>query len=687
MFVRSSLHIQQSRSATASVLAMALWGLVSGANPAAANDEFLCDPSGELKCAVAATGMPLRVLVRPGATMHVEMDTASAPANTQPGPLSVHYVFEVHDVSYDANFASEGWFRIGQADVPDGFVQAKDAVPWKQGLVLAYTNPGPSDRKPVLMFTDEASLTSTVDSVLQDPATGEAIYAALGQGPAPAGVVSRERFPWVDVSDTFYLMPIIDHRSLEEKAPGLMAVQFAALTREPEAAQGQACDLTQSGGNECLQQQGAAPSGPLAADVVFVIDTTSSMQPYIDVVISSVREMSQLLQQKAGGGDALRFGIVAYRDSLAASPGLEYTVKNFTPELLPVAEFQALLDQKAVARAQTGSEDHPEDVFAGMEAGIGSAWSPSGARILILIGDASAHPVGSEKNSRALSEASIRQLADEQDVYIASIYITSPEAADDLPLARPQFEAMSSGAGEAQVSFSIVDAAAKSGTEGGAQGLESSLRTIMENLAKAFADGNIGALMTQGTTANDQTVEAVMGAVRAAVVDYLGSEASPPPSIIAWAVDHDLTALQKQSFEVRVLVKQGELQSLTAYIERILEQFRGGQSTSTSFLGNVVGAAATTSLNLKISDAEPLGSSPDAPTFLKGLPYKTEVLSLSLDEFRAASAEDRARFESRLDALVALYKDIDSRPESWVRLNEAAGNDDKVYLLSLRDLP
>jgi hypothetical protein len=390
-------------------------------------------------------------------------------------------------------------------------------------------------------------------------------------------------------------------------------------------------------------------------------------------------------EQKAGGG-ALRFGIVGYRDSLTITD-IEYDVRNFTPELLPVADFRDLLDREVVKKAEVGSEDHPEDVFAGMEAGIGSAWSPSGARIIILIGDASSHPVGHPKNSRGLSEASVRQLADEQNVYVASIYITSPEAADDLALARPQFEAMSSGSGEAAVAFNIIDAAPSTGTEGGAPGLEKSLRTIMGNLAEAFANGNLGALMSANTSEDDATAQAVMGAVRAAVVDYLGSEASPPPSIIAWAVDRDLTAFEKQSLEVRVLIEQGELQTLTAYLERILAAFRGGQTSSTSFLGNVVGGAASTSLDLDISTAEPLGSSPQAPAILKDLPYKSEVLSLSLDEFRAASAEDRAKFEARLDALITLYKDIDTRPESWVLLNEASPDDDKVYVLSLRDLP
>ena len=660
------------------------------------------DPALAALCMVTNTGLPLRLLVKPGARVFFDMDEQSAVVDDDIVPFSVLYAIDQFDVNYDANFAAEGWFAVGkdtgstmQTGVVEqlGFIKADDVVPWKLALALAYTNPGPVDRRPVLMFGGNEELFNVLDSIQEGTTTAAGIYddldASLASGePAPHDIISRESQGWVNINESFYLLPILQFENLETIAPDLLGLQIAALTSGGVSQQTSACDLTQGGGASCLVDQGGGPGGPLTMDVVFVIDTTNSMQPHIDAVTRAINEAADTLSRKLPDANLLKFGVVGYRDALESTPALEYEVRNFTPELLPTEEFRDLLESGSVAASAAGSGDWSEEVFLGMREAINAQWSPSSARIIILIGDASSHPVGHEKSVTGLSEQAIKELALQNSVYVASIYIDTGNATD-LSLARPQFEGVAAGDAESGViAFSIVNANATSvGLDGGAGGLEAGLRDALGRIVDVLGTGNAGSILTANIDPNDVTSQAIATAVRAAVVDYVGEGATPPSNVQAWVLDRDLTDFGKRSFEVKLMLTRADIQELTDALTQVLGTFREGKVTSGTFLGGAQLLSTSTSYDLKISDTEQLVDSPVVPTWIKQLPYKSEILTMSVEEFRSASADERTRIEENLDKLIALYKDVMSRPESWRLLHDEAAVEDGVYMLGLDNLP
>ncbi|MER9871141.1 hypothetical protein NKJ35_28955 [Mesorhizobium sp. M0136] len=131
---------------------------------------------------------------------------------------------------------------------------------------------------------------------------------------------------------------------------------------------------------------------------------------------------------------------------------------------------------------------------------------------MILIGDASGHPIGDPKNSMNLDERSVKDLAKEKSVYVASIYVSGKQSdAGNFDRARPQFETMAAGDGE-HVSFSRV-----TGSEEAT--LEVSLRDQIDHIVKYLSTGDFGAVMSESTGSDDVAGQAIAGAVRAALVD------------------------------------------------------------------------------------------------------------------------------------------------------------------------
>lgn len=636
-------------------------------------------------CIVTTTNLPLRLLTKPQSNIYTEMDVNSHQREANVPAFEALFAYDQYGVRYDqANFAAEGWFSVGRTTKEIlGYMRAEDVVMWKQALALAYVNPGASERKPVLMFDTQDNLDITLEAIDSGSMPGMKLYEDIANNSVPPGVISREGNAWIDINQQFYLLPILQYTDLSDLTPGndMRALQTAALTAQARSQQASACDLRQQGSGECFKQQQGGGLDGVALDVVFVIDMTSSMDPYIKAVEGAIREASQALTQKLSDPSRLKFGLVGYRDSVEQSPGIEWVTNNFTPDLLAGPEFRDLLSSGVVKVATAGSGDHEEEMFAGMKAGIASNWSPSAARMIILIGDASSHPLGHEKNTTGLSEQAVRALSDQESVQVASIYVGG-ESSSDFPLAKPQFETLSAGDAESQsLAFSVV-------SSGGEGGLEESLRNTISQVVDFIAAGRFNAI-SDSSAGDDKTSGAILSAVRAAFVDYLGSNATPPSNVTAWVVDRDLTDFNKRSFDVKVMVRKGELQALMSTLSDLLAAAKDSQTSSADFFGAVQTSSTAQALDISAQ----LRNAPNAqmmsvvPKWIQSLPYKSEILALTLDEFRQSSPADRTRFEERLQTLVKLYDDVLNRPDAWASLNSEDTAEERVYMLDLQNLP
>ena len=141
-----------------------------------------------------------------------------------------------------------------------------------------------------------------------------------------------------------------------------------------------------------------------ALDLVFVIDTTASMGPVIHDLAVSMRSIVRVFERMV---PSVRIGISAYKDhDIPLPPVVTFPLTATDPYLQRIIGFIESIDASPV-----GSRSIDEDVHLELEAATLMRWRPHARQVLVLIGDAEAHPEnqktrpsgGSATSSRATS--------------------------------------------------------------------------------------------------------------------------------------------------------------------------------------------------------------------------------------------------------------------------------------------
>ncbi|HLU40025.1 MAG TPA: vWA domain-containing protein [Planctomycetota bacterium] len=114
-------------------------------------------------------------------------------------------------------------------------------------------------------------------------------------------------------------------------------------------------------------------------EIVFVFDSTGSMQPVLSGAKRRIARMVEVLHALV---PAARIGIVTYRDR-----GKEaYVVRSIpvTHDVYRVINFMHTIDAD-------GGGDFPEAVLDGLRTAVNQRWLPGSRRVVVLIGDAPPH--------------------------------------------------------------------------------------------------------------------------------------------------------------------------------------------------------------------------------------------------------------------------------------------------------
>ena len=116
-------------------------------------------------------------------------------------------------------------------------------------------------------------------------------------------------------------------------------------------------------------------------DVVFIIDATASMTPYINEAKQRTADTLKSLQED--GDLDIRVALIAYRDH----PPQEYSFVTQVTDLGSIENFQSQLLQLTAQ----GGGDLPEAVWDGVDALFTLNWREGSDRVAYLIGDAPPH--------------------------------------------------------------------------------------------------------------------------------------------------------------------------------------------------------------------------------------------------------------------------------------------------------
>ncbi len=662
--------------------------------------------------------LPLRVLARPFSNVYQEKDPAKGAVLENVMAFRPFYVYA--KPTPEEREMDQGWYEVGTDNrgTVVGWMKADDVFEWKQTMCLAYTHP--QGRKPVLMFESKKDLVEMVkapDQERQDKASG--FYQAIESRQVPENfpVKSVEPKKAVDISEEFYLLPILDFEILELEGREGRLLRLAAVTgavadaREKTDIRVNKDDLDTAVEGELEVPEEVLKK--LAVDVVFVMDTTVSMRPFIASTLEVIKKVAQNITSDPETAKGIKFGIWGYRDCVDDIPGIGYTTKNYTPELQGVDDFLATLS--GVKVTEIDSVDFPEDVFSGVDDGLQKTqWTDKAVRIMVLAGDAPGHASGHKWNLSLQNEETLRSFADDSGVSIMALHVKNPKVPSHNELAQTQFQILANNPGDAKV-YVPVKADDTQPYVDAADQLTESINTMVSLAKKGQVDPDLATLAPEpapqpeekpaadtsggGGAVSGEIAQAggepsvetkINRMLRAALVRWIGTQtgAKAPRDIVAWAVDKDLMDPTIQSLEVRLLVNKRQLDSLKTVLGDVMAAGRRGQIGGEDFFAALQATAATAARDPnQIKNAQTMAQTGLIPEFLLNLPYKSQLMDMSNELWTSWSMDEQDQFLDQLDAKIKAYQALHDDPSLWVELNQGDEPDDNVYPVSLDLLP
>ncbi|MDD3471311.1 MAG: hypothetical protein PHS86_00865, partial [Syntrophaceae bacterium] len=395
---------------------------------------------------------------------------------------------------------------------------------------------------------------------------------------------------------------------------------------------------------------------------------------------------------------------VAYRDNVEKIPGIEYTAKIFCnlQEGVNIGTFSQKVGE--LREAQVGSQGFDEDVWAGMAKALNDAAlkSRSDASLFIIqIGDAAGHDYPDPMGTTEFVAATIRQMANEHKPHsatIMSLHLQTPEAkkADNIGKAAAQFSAMADKVSGRELYFPV---------ENGDPTLlrEKFLGMTVFN----FIKGQAGATKEGKITKQDpppapgielalteKLEQGVKGAIMAAQIEYLGSkktekgEVKAPRDIQAFVMDRDLEDLSKRPMDVKLLITKNNIDELKKSLQNVLEAGTKAQISGADFFDELQSVMASSVRDPKmISKGVALNKIGLMPEFIEGLPYKSEIMNMTNDDWTNMSPDAQVEFMTKVKTKIALYQTFYNDSDKWIELNKGDEPGDWVMPVALDALP
>ncbi|OSZ72667.1 hypothetical protein CAP39_04965 [Sphingomonas sp. IBVSS1] len=410
------------------------------------------------------------------------------------------------------------------------------------------------------------------------------------------------------------------------------------------------------------------------------------MGPYIE----GVKRISSAWQREVmarGLSDRFRFGVVGYRNNMQdpAQAGLEYVTRTYLPLSAGAnAEaFAAAMRQVAPATVSTHSFD--EDAVAGLNEALALDWSGGcGVRLMFLVTDAGALKSDDPKaRHQGIGLSTIAARAREASIKPIVVHIGTPEAkaARNLEPAEATYrEAFANAAGEGYFNLN----------NGSAQAFDAYLAGIGPLIGKV-ADEKAGKLSSRPQTTPGQVPDIttqVLTELFSVQQRFVGAAAGAQAATFteSWTSDRDLADLNREALEVSVFFTRRQLSQLAEQTKRLVNTARQAKLESDRFFGMLRVVAAATSQDPARFSGDVARLDAMMPSFLKLLPYRSDVLSLTAEDWRAMGAAKQDAFLRRLSEKLAFYRAIEQDQSKWRALGDS-NRDNAVALVPLRQMP
>ena len=599
-----------------------------------------------------------RVLSKPGAKL--SHDAGGAADEALPA-FSVLYVYQRKDLD------GSPWVRVGAATDgrSDGWLPAAQVSDWKQSLVLKFTER--SGRAPVMFLRQSAQ----VEKLLADPAAAKNVLAkAQKNSDDNQQVLALEPTASAVPQNQFYLLPIFDSKeSFDENGQPVQLLNVASIDPGSAAAK---------------PATKAIAADAFRTAVVLVVDTTVSMQPYIDQVRDVVHELQTRIAER-GELDSVSFGLVGFRNSIKKTPGLEYVAKTLIT-LDQGRDPQRFLDMARQVKASTvSSHSFNEDAFAGvMQAVDGMDWSGYGGRIILLVTDAGALRKNDPFATTQMNEAEVRQAALGKQIKIYALHLRTDAGKKTHAGAETQYRVLTA---DANPQIGDLYTPVPGGDVHKLGERVDEIGTVFANLVHQVRSDTPQPVPLLSAAPSLADKSAAVG--YAMHMDFLGRKtASQAPQLVsAWTADRDLTNPALPAFQVCVMLTKLQLNDLQQSLKLIVDAARKTQTSPKDFFQEIASASAYMSRDPQalrkggnLADGGLLGE------YLEGLPYRSKSLNMTQDLWLSLSVAEQEDFIDELDSKIRLYETFHNDVANWVRFGDAEPGD-ALYRVPLSTLP
>ncbi len=626
-----------------------------------------------------------RVLVIPGGRLYGAPGAAGKPTT----PFTAYYVYARKQQR------GENWIQVGtdRHGTVKGWLRGRDAIDWNQGLTVAFREPRGHDR--ALLFRSAEALQEIAGK--RDLKRYQALYQAALKGEIRPGspVVAIQPAGKLDIRKDFYLVPILDFRDVyvgDEQARMLKVASVPLRESPPKIAKAK----PQSAAKK------AAPAAKLKgynAGLAFVIDSTLSMDPYIDRTREAVMKIYDSLGD-AGLLGNVNFGLVAFRDNLQSTPELGYLARTFVTLEQGRNPGTFLQQIQSLKAAQVSSLDFKEDAYAGIKRAIDNmGWNGHAARYIVLITDAGPREAGDSLSGTGLSAKQLNKLARDKGIAIFVLHLLTPATKADHARAAAAYRELSRFPGIGSLYYGVPT--------GDVQEFGQVLDTVAGQITMQVQIAATGQPLQKPVerapepAPNPQLAELKSKIAKlgyALQMRYLQkTEGGRIPRVFnAWLLDHDIRNPEKRTLDVLALLTRDQLSDLHDILQQVLQTAEEGLLSPDNFLNELKSLAATIA-----RDPEKLGETTATTAgagnsladlgfmreYIEGLPYTGEVMKLSLADWEAWPAREQIAFIQRLEDKIQYYRALHDHTDLWVSLDGGPVDGDSVFPIPLEMLP
>lgn len=610
-----------------------------------------------------------RILAVQYARLHEKPDASSPVVRDN---LQQYEAFGVVDKAEGAS--GDIWFKVTEEYVPKvkplnwspkilGWIAEKDAIPWRRALVMRFTNA--YQREPSVFFREPESILALIrQNPEQRKNSLQTILSEIKGGNTGAnGVMAME--PLVGSGQERIIMyPVLDFYARESREDIRIDGMFVRLL--------EVAGQTRSGNTVADGQK------ELPIDILFVMDTTESMKPYLQIVLKAVEEFAG-----ENNNSGIRFGFIGYQDK---DPRFEYEVKSFSDSTQSASDFVRTLGGVSVQNTPVKGDDIPEAVFEGINAALESTqWRENAAKIIFLVGDAP----GREDT---LNIKDIRNKAFTRKISIFAFHIhNSKVSAGYDSQAKDQYRKLSStyegayGTSREISHLLSIDARSADFRQIVADRFheaQGSFKAILKAIDKSARTGEDLALpeVESGSVSELIFQQAML---------LLPNASMPEKPISGWVCDKVLTNPGREALAPMILLSEAELDELAHRVRELKEigesALRGEGGTTLDFFDLVAKNTRFTmvnpaAVNFRDAFSVPLG--------IDQLPYDSDIMATTREEFHNL---DRVQeFVRSMSNKFRHYEDLRRRQGDaaiWKKLSMGAGEQDRIVGVELNQLP